>query len=562
MVLTSTKSVPALPEGAHQEANSSSEQVGQLNRYRAPETGSNNFRPLRDSRGLDPSNGRREMLPASRGSFERWDLESQHLSSSHIESHRTTSIPSSNHLPTRSGPTKSSSSLAKVAATAADHGSGPLPPGVDYNPLIEKAQERAPRTWEGSVFNEKWLLQPAEVWSSEARRRSSQSDMSPKHRHTAIVDLSAGKIRRSRNDSIVSNPFATADQPNSNDLQEQEVDTASVTGSTISTQVSSIFDHTPIPHNQRQAQQGHHPQGPDRSSQSAFHFQPHADVHELQGSAFHYQLGQVQAADSGQTMRLGPLKYQSQVAQVCNTGPSTAPGYLQQMSHTIPANYYGAPYTDSRIMPSAIHSPSLYGLPVPQGHSSPIDPQYSRPTLPPSSRRQATMANYERMKAEQLVAQNAAMAFSNMQMHYALGGLHLPGSSQHLVGSAQYGAFQHAGEVQSGYPLASLAAAAIHAPTSVPVNRLQVNSHFRSDPSNLANLVPNAYHQGSDLMCPRANSRLSERYQQLLRNGTPSLTEAFSNDNIPFTTSTATHQGTSYGVVRLGNVSKNDPHSR
>ena len=402
---------------------------------------------------------------------------------------------------------------------------------------------RNSHSWEGSVFDQKWLSQPTDVWSLEARRHSSHSDMSPKHGDGPGNNVSTGKKSRSRNTSIISNPYATADHITFNELREQEADTTSMTGSTISTQVSSIFDTTPYPHqSHQQVHLGQYAQAPDGTNQNAAHPLPYAGLHELQGSAFDYQLGQVQAANPSQATRLAPFHHQPQVARGRHPGPSRTQAhlsYLQQISPTFTGNYYGGHYAVSGVSPLAVHNPSVYGFPAPQALASSMEPQYLRPTLPPSGRRQATLANYERIKAEELATQNAEMALTNMQMQHALGGLHLPAHSYNLVAPAQHGAFQYAKVVQYDHPLPPSIATDIHAPAPVPIDRSQFNSHFETDPSIYASLVPNAYHRGSDLMYPQSSNSPSDKYHHLLRNGTPVLTEAFSTDNIPITTSLA-----------------------
>ena len=469
----------------------------------------------------------------------------------------STLIPTSS----RPEPTFSAASLG-TATVETGHGPGPSTWEGHRNRLAVQIGEPTRQFGEDGIFDHRWLAQSTEVWKSEPRRQSSNSDMSPRHGRRVGSVESTNSTGRSRNGSAISNPYATFDHYTTDDTRVLETDAASVTNSTISTRVSSIFDRAPSTRQPHQhLQHGDSQQASIRNNANRREGQHPTNIElpELQGSAFHHQLGQFQAGDTSQLIHRNPFLHQSQAMQAGNFGSPGTSLYINHPQQIRPehlASYHGAPYPALSNSSLPAYSPSVYGVSGPQGRPNPVDPQYGRPTLPPSGRRQATMAKYERMKAEQLAAQNAALTLQNMQMQHAVGESYLPGPAPSHVASDYHGAYPHAGGLQIGQSVHLPRAATLFAPAPIFADRSQHSDRFNSDLSSAANFLPNAYRPGSDLMNPRANGISSDRFQQLLRSGAPSLAQTFSNDNMPFTTTSATNQGNSFGIVRLGNVSR------
>ena len=421
------------------------------------------------------------------------------------------------------------------------------------NPRVNpQSTEQSSQLQAGSVFDSRWLQQPHKVWSSEGQHHSPMPSISPKQ-HNEGLDEDAAKFPGPfREQSTASNLNASNNPASSSRACEQEADAASTTGSTVSTQVSSIFDrtHTSCRYNiPRQHQQGQH-MLPGHSSQTAIQDQVYANATQAQQHPFHQQFTHYQTGfpynpppmpQYSQRLYPGDQHLRWGVSPISSSqDPRAAPPYI--------TDEHGSPYA----VPGYMQATQAL-----QSDLTPMDLQHSRPTLPPSSRRQASMATYERLKAKQLADQNKAMFISNTQMQHALNGYAPPQYMPSSLSASPYRQFpqQNLGEQ---YALSS------HQPgrefNYIPAPGSLNPSQFRGvpveNPSTRFTLSPNIYHQASEAMNPRSNGGPSNVYQRLLRSGKPNMLEALSKENMPFTTSTATRQGASYGVVRLGNVSQ------
>ena len=423
---------------------------------------------------------------------------------------------------------------------------------AEHPRLHPHSTEQSSQFHTGSVFDNRWLQQPHEVWSSEGHHHSPMPSISPKQHDEDPREHAARSPGPFPETSIASSPHVSNNPKSNSGTCEQEPDAASTTGSTISTHVSSIFDKThpscryQIP---PQCQQGQH-MPPDHSSQTTIQDQVYANATQPQHHPFHQQFTHYQTS----------LPY----------NPSPMPQYSQRLYHGDQHLRWGSsPISssqDQRAAPTYITGQhgSPYAVPeyiqatqALQTRFTPMDLQHSRPTLPPSGRRQASMATYERWKAQQLADQNKAMFISNIQMQHALSGFAPPQYLHNSLSDSTYRQFPQQ-NLGGQYALSS------HQPGHefhyIPVPESLDQSQFRGlpvdKPSTGFNFSPNIYHQGSEAMNPRSNGGSSEAYRYLLRSGKPTMLEALSKENIPFTTSTATQQGTSYGVVRLGNVSQ------
>ena len=407
--------------------------------------------------------------------------------------------------------------------------------------------------------------------------------MSPKHEDGGgRTGTPAAVTNRPRNDSVISNPYADFGHIGLPHRREQETDTASMTNSTTSTRMSSIFDNAPSNRQQYQSHRSQQTGAAGYIGQTALPHQIHSDVHDPQTYAFHHQLGQVQAASHSPITQFSPFHPQFLGAQGESTRRQLAPQLNGNQGFETAKPYYEPPYAaPPTAPPMPMYSRNQFDVGGLQTRPGAADPQHSRPTLPPSSRRQATLANYDRMKAEHLAAENAEMAGSNVRLEQAIqfaGHAQNPMASFHHENPHSVGGPQHAriarpsitapaftpapnyAPASSYATISSYTPAPTFAPIPVPINQSYFNNQLANipPPAIYANLVRNAYHYGSDAMNPQTLGGFSDRYQHLLRFGTPGLHQALSNDNMPFTTTTATKQGTSYGVVRLGNVSTND----